>query len=287
MNNFTLRTITGLSLAFIVIITLILNKWLFAGAFLIITVLGLNEFYSLVSSKTVKPQKVFGIISGALWFIGYALVSLSPNEALNFLDTGIGFFLIFLPILFLFMVPFLELFRRYPNPLLNVAYTWFGLVYIPFSLSLLILLGNKLILEFHGVPVLLLGYFIIIWFYDTAAYLYGSRFGKHKFMERISPKKTWEGTIAGVIIAILTATGLSFLFREVSRPDWFILMGIVIVFGTAGDLFESLIKRSLSIKDSGSLLPGHGGILDRFDAIFLSAPFVFLFYIIRLYHSLS
>lgn len=285
MNNFTLRTITGLSLAFIVIISLILNKWLFAGAFLIVTVLGLNEFYSLVSSETARPQKIFGIISGALWFIVYALIALSPNEALNLFDTGIGFFLIFLPILILFLVPFGELFRRHPNPLVNVAYTWFGLVYIPFSLSLLILLGNKLSPVFHGVPVLLLGYFILIWFYDTAAYLFGSRFGKHKFMERISPKKTWEGTIAGVIIAILTATGLSFLFREISRPDWFILMGIVIIFGTAGDLFESLIKRNLSIKDSGSLLPGHGGILDRFDAIFLSAPFVFLFYIIRLYYS--
>ena len=285
MNNFTLRTITGLSLAFIVILSLILNKWLFAGAFLIVTILGLNEFYSLVSSETVKPQKIFGIISGAIWFIGYALVALSPNEALNLFDSGIGFFLIFLPILILFLVPFGELFRRHLNPLVNVAYTWFGLVYIPFSLSLLILLDNKLSPVFHGVPVLLLGYFILVWFYDTAAYLFGSRFGKHKFMERISPKKTWEGTIAGVIIAIMTAMGLSFLFSEISRIDWFILMGIVIVFGTAGDLFESLIKRNLSIKDSGNLLPGHGGILDRFDAVFLSAPFVFLFYIIRLYYS--
>lgn len=285
MNNFTLRTITGLSLAFIVILSLILNIWLFAGVFLIVTVLGLNEFYSLVSSDTVKPQKMFGIISGAVWFIGYALVALSPNEVLSFFNTGIGFFLLFLPILFIFLVPIIELFRRQQNPILNVAYTWFGLLYIPFSLSLLILLGNKIIPEFHGWPVLLLGYFIIVWFYDTAAYLFGSRFGKHKFMERISPKKTWEGTIAGVIIAILTATGLSFLIREISRADWFILMVIVIVFGTAGDLFESLLKRNLSIKDSGNLLPGHGGILDRFDTVFISAPFVFLFWVIRLYYG--
>ena len=285
MNNFTLRTITGLSLAFIVLLSLVLNKWLFAGAFLVVTILGLNEFYSLVTSGTARPQKIFGVISGGIWFSGYALVALSPNKVLNLFDAGIGFFLIFLPILILFLVPFAELFRRHPNPLVNVAYTWFGLVYIPFSLSLLILLANKLTVEFHGIPVLLLGYFILVWFYDTAAYLYGSRFGKHKFMERISPKKTWEGTIAGVIVATLTATGFSFLFREISRIDWFILMGIIIVFGTAGDLFESLIKRNLSIKDSGSLLPGHGGILDRFDAVFLSAPFVFLFYIIRLYYS--
>jgi phosphatidate cytidylyltransferase len=285
LNNFTLRTITGLSLAFIVLLSLVLNKWLFAGAFLLVTVLALNEFYSLVTSETVKPQKIYGIIGGAFWFSCYSLVALSPNEALNFFDTGIGIFLVFLPILIIFIVPFAELFRRHPNPLINVAYTWFGLIYIPFSLSLLILLANKLSPVFHGAPVILLGYFILVWFYDTSAYLWGSRFGKHKFMERISPKKTWEGTIAGVIIAVLTATGLSLFFTEIATADWFILMGIVVVTGTAGDLFESLIKRNLSIKDSGSLLPGHGGILDRFDAVFLSAPFVFLFYIIRLYYS--
>jgi phosphatidate cytidylyltransferase len=285
LNNFTLRTITGLSLAFIVIFSLILNIWIFAGILLLVTVFGLNEFYSLVSSETARPQKIFGIVSGALWFIGFALVALSPNEAINLFDTAIGFFLVVLPILILFLVPFAELFRRRPNPLVNVAYTWFGLIYIPFPFSLLILLGNKLTPVFHGVPVLLLGYFILVWFYDTAAYLYGSKFGKHKFMERISPKKTWEGTIAGVIIAFLAATGFSFLVKDIPLADWFILTGIIIVFGTAGDLFESLIKRNLSIKDSGSILPGHGGILDRFDTVFISAPFVFLFYIIRLYFS--
>ena len=285
MNNFTLRTITGLSLAFGVILGLILNIWIFAFIFLLVTIIGLNEFYTLVSSESVKPQKIYGIASGAIWFAGYTLVALSPIEIAGVFNTGIGFFLLLLPLLFIFLVPVLEIFRHQPNPILNVAFTWFGLLYIPFPISLLILLGNNINPDYHGLPVLLLGYFILVWVYDTSAYLYGSRFGKHKFMERISPKKTWEGTIAGVIIALLATTGLSFLFREITRIDWFILMGIVVFFGTAGDLFESLIKRNLSIKDSGSLLPGHGGILDRFDSVFISAPFVFLFYILRLYYS--
>ena len=285
MNNFTLRTITGLSLAFIVILSLVINIWIFAVVFLLVMIFGLHEFYKLVSSETVKPQKIIGITGGAIWFCGYALVGLSPADVAGVFNTGIGFFLVLLPVMLFFIIPVIELFRRHPNPILNVAFTWFGMLYIVFPLSLLVLLGNNINPDFHGKPVLLLGYFILVWFYDTSAYLYGSRFGKHKFMERISPKKTWEGTIAGVVIAIITAAGLSFLFKEISRPDWFILMGIVVVFGTAGDLFESLIKRNLSIKDSGSILPGHGGILDRFDAVFLSAPFVFLFYILRLYYN--
>jgi phosphatidate cytidylyltransferase len=280
-----LRAITGLSLAFGVILSLVLSMWLFAAIFLLVTIFGLNEFYNLVSSESVKPQKLYAIVCGAVWFSGYAMVALSPVEIVGVFNTGIGFFLLLLPLLFIFLVPVIELFRRQPNPILNVAYTWFGLLYIPFPVSLLVLLGNNINPEYHGLPILLFGYFILVWFYDTAAYLYGSRFGKHKFMERISPKKTWEGTIAGIIIAILTTAGLSFIFNEISRVDWFLLVAIILFFGTAGDLFESLIKRNLSIKDSGSILPGHGGILDRFDTVFISAPFVFLFYILRLYYS--
>ncbi|MCX6251363.1 MAG: CDP-archaeol synthase [Bacteroidetes bacterium] len=285
MNNFTARTITGLSLAFTVIICLILSRWALAGAFLVVVVLGLNEFYNLVTTEQVKPQKYFGIIAGAIWFSSYAIISITPNSFLNFFHSGAGFLMLFLPVILLFLVPVFEIFRKQSNPVMNVAYTWFGLLYIPFSIACLIVPVNKISPEFHGIPAFLLGYFILVWFYDTSAYLYGSRFGKHKFFERVSPKKTWEGIIAGIAVAILTAIGLSYLITEISLTDWFILTGIIIIFGTAGDLFESLIKRSLNIKDSGSILPGHGGILDRFDSVFLSAPFVFIFYIVRLSFS--
>ena len=284
MNNFTARTITCLSLAFTVIICLVLSRWALAAAFLVVVILGLNEFYNLATTDHVKPQKYFGIVAGALWFISYALIAVIPNSLFNFFHSGAGFLMAFIPIILLFLVPINEIFRNEANPLMNVACTWFGLLYIPLSLACLIVPANNIAPEFHGIPAILLGYFLLVWFYDTGAYLVGSRFGKHKFFERISPKKTWEGTIAGVVIAFLTAIGLSFIITVVSLTDWLILTGIIILCGTAGDLFESLIKRSLHIKDSGSLLPGHGGILDRFDTVFISAPFVFVFYIVRLYY---
>jgi phosphatidate cytidylyltransferase len=106
----------------------------------------------------------------------------------------------------------------------------------------------------------------------------GKNFGKHKFFEQNSPKKTWEGIIGGIVVAIAAATGISFITQGISLITLLILTVIVIVFGTFGDLAESLFKRSLNLKDSGNILPGHGGILDRFDTIFVSAPFVFLYF---------
>jgi phosphatidate cytidylyltransferase len=284
MNNFTSRTITGLSLAFGIVISLVISRWLFAGILLLVVILGLIEFYGMVSSENVRPQKIYGTVAGALWYTCYALVALSPNLFIGFYRIGAGFLMLILPILLMFIVPVIEIFRNRPNPVLNLAYTWLGMLYIPLTLSCLIILANRLSAEFMGIPAMLLGYFLIVWIYDTGAYLFGSRFGKHKFFERISPKKTWEGIIAGVLVALAATTGFSFIVPEVPRAEWFILAGIIIVFGTFGDLFESLIKRSLNLKDSGSILPGHGGILDRFDTVFLSAPFVFLFYIIHLYY---
>lgn len=150
-------------------------------------------------------------------------------------------------------------------------------------MSLLIYFNRPDAMHFMGLPVILVGYFSFTWIYDTAAYLYGRQFGKHKFFERISPKKTWEGTIAGGVVTLLLAFGLHFLVKELPLADWLVLAALVIFFGTHGDLVESLLKRSLNIKDSGKILPGHGGILDRFDTMLISAPFVFLYFFFRLF----
>jgi len=101
--------------------------------------------------------------------------------------------------------------------------------------------------------------------------------GKHKLFERLSPGKTWEGSAGGAIFALLTAWGLSFVFHQLDLMQWMLLSLILIITGTLGDLVESMLKRSLGIKDSGDILPGHGGLLDRFDAVLLSAPFVFVY----------
>jgi len=122
-----------------------------------------------------------------------------------------------------------------------------------------------------------LGFFILQWSSDTFAYLVGRKLGKHKLFERISPKKTIEGFIGAIVLTALVAYVLSRFWDDISTRDWMLISVIVVVFGTLGDLVESLLKRNLGIKDSGAILPGHGGVLDRFDGVFISAPAVYFY----------
>jgi len=268
MTNFWARTITGLSMVFLLLAAMAFSYWLFAAAFLIVTILGLWEFYSLVSSDSCHPQKIYGTIAGGLIYIVITLPLLTHLPYLTLIP------IFFLPFIF-------ELYRKKPHPMINVAVTITGMIYIAIPLALLNLFHGPDAYRVWHFPVLLVGFFLLTWLYDTGAYLFGKQFGKHKFFERISPKKTWEGIIAGVIVALATAVGLHYLAPEIILADWFAIAILIIIFGTFGDLIESLFKRSLNIKDSGSILPGHGGILDRFDAIFVSVPFVFLYLFIR------
>jgi phosphatidate cytidylyltransferase len=274
MSNFWARTITGLSMVFILFAALNLSIWLIAGIFFILTILGLWEFYNLISSENCSPQRLYGTITGALLYLDIVWVNFS---GFSFSHDWLNILMIILPLPLLFLSFILELFRNQHTPLVNIATTILGILYVALPFSLLNLMNGEEKIHFLGFPAALTGYFIITWLYDTGAYLYGKRFGKHKLFERISPKKTWEGTIAGAVVALLTALGLSFLIPEFPRTDWFVLSILVLVFGSFGDLIESMFKRSMNIKDSGNILPGHGGILDRFDTILISAPFVFLY----------
>lgn len=282
MNNFRARTITGLSMVFILLAGLYFNEWIFAGLFFAVAVLGILEFYHILSSESCKPQKLFGLGAGIILYISVVIVH---NVSISRENIGLVFIPFFLPVP-IFFIPFIiEIFRKNSQPLTNIAFTVLPVFYIALPLALLNLMNDKEAAHFAGFPAFLTGYFLLTWTYDTGAYLYGKQFGKHKFFERISPKKTWEGTIAGAVIAFLIATALFYLVRQIELLDWYVLTCLVLVFGTFGDLVESLIKRSLNLKDSGSILPGHGGILDRFDTIFISAPFVFLYFIIRFPYS--
>jgi phosphatidate cytidylyltransferase len=282
MSNFWARTITGLSMVFILLAGLYFNEWIFAALFFVISVLGVLEFYKIVSSETCYPQRFFGVIAGIILYLSVTIVHyITPSS-----DTiSLIFIPLFLPIPIFFLPFIIEIYRKKPQPLTNIAFTILPVFYIALPLALLNMMNDKEAFHFIGFPIFLTGYFILTWSYDTAAYLYGKQFGKHKLFERISPKKTWEGTIAGSAIALLIATVLFSLVKSINLVDWYALTFLVLVFGTFGDLVESLIKRNLNIKDSGSILPGHGGILDRFDTIFISAPFVFLYFIIRFPYS--
>ncbi len=180
--------------------------------------------------------------------------------------------------LIIFKIILGELFLQNKNPIINIGVTLTGLLYIVLPFSILnFFYYPEMNYGFPSGRPLLIGFFIIIWGNDTFAYLSGMAFGKHKLFERISPKKTWEGTIGGGVFAVIAAIVLSFIYKDFNAFEWMGFALTIIIFGTFGDLFESLIKRTIGLKDSGNIMPGHGGILDRFDSILIAAPFAYLY----------
>jgi phosphatidate cytidylyltransferase len=179
--------------------------------------------------------------------------------------------------LLLIVIPVIEIFRQKTNPVYNIAFTLTGILLftIPFSFFNLILTPFANHPELYK-PELLLGMMVIIWASDSGAYIFGSLLGKHKLAEKISPNKTWEGVIGGTIFSILISLLYFHFFDYFNSLQVMILATITIVAGTFGDLFESLIKRNFGVKDSGNLLPGHGGLYDRFDSLLAAAPVYYI-----------
>lgn len=269
MKDILIRATTGAIFVAVLIGAIVWNKYSVAGLFFIIALLGLNEFFRLMEKAGFKPKKSISTIIGAIIYSIVAYYSFDEAET--------SYLLFIFPLLVLLVV--IELFRKSETPVTNFAFSVVGVLYvvIPFSILNFFAYNSPFdeVLELtNGYEyIFLLGFFVIQWANDTGAYLAGSSFGKHKLFERISPNKTWEGAIGGAILAM--ATGYLFAyFSNSSILHWMAAAGIVVVFGTLGDLTESQIKRSCGVKDSGNILPGHGGILDRFDGVLFSAPFV-------------
>jgi phosphatidate cytidylyltransferase len=264
MNNFFTRAFTGAIFVAAIIGAILGHQILFAGLFLLVEILALWEFYGLCRLHKTQPLKYLGSGIGAFIFIiSYLSKTISYGSYL--------FFLIFPIIVFVFVF---ELYRNNRHPILNIGATLMGLIYITVPFSLL----NQIAFRdgtYQG--KLILGLFILIWLSDTGAYIFGVLFGKHKLFERISPKKTWEGFIGGAFTAIGGAFVINHFFGILNIQHWIVIAVLMIIFGTLGDLIESLYKRSLGIKDSGRLLPGHGGVLDRFDSLILAIPVIFTY----------
>jgi phosphatidate cytidylyltransferase len=265
VNNFFKRTLTGALFVIVVIGSVLLGGYMLAALFFIVNILGLSEFYSLLEKNGIRVQKLAGIILGSILFVFFFLCY---N---GFLYLSI---LLFSPALFLFVFA-LELFLNRPNPFSSLAYTFLGIIYISLSLSLFITIPYFASDESYS-RFILIAYFVILWTSDTGAYLVGSRFGKTKLLERISPKKTWEGVIGGIVLGLVVTYILSNYYHQFSLLQWLIIAMVIMVTGIIGDLAESMFKRNIQVKDTGDILPGHGGILDRFDALIFSAPFVFV-----------
>ena len=274
MNNFRTRALTGAVFVAVMVGCIWWSYWTMASLFLVISVLGLWEFYSLLEKNNFHPQKNTGIIICIV--LNTYFVYLVSDNVLAAMLLSYTFWL-FIPVTMLIF--FIELFRNKPFPFQNIGFTFLGLLYIqiPFLfLSSLAIKSDVDIKHFNEIftPYIILGFFFLIWSNDTFAYLVGRAIGRTKLFERISPKKTWEGFVGGVICTQGIAYILSIYFTELAPIHWHVVALIVSVFGTLGDLVESMFKRSLGIKDSGNILPGHGGILDRFDGVLLSSPFV-------------
>lgn len=267
MSNLAIRTVTGIVLVVLVIAAIITHQYLFALIFLMFTIIGLWEFYSLVEKAGIFPNKTAGIIAGVVLFVTNAMVSV------NMLDIE----LLLLNFIFIFVIFLLELYRNIPNPFTNIAFTFFGLLYVAVPFSLLNYFPNPAFLPGIYHSSLLLGFFFLVWINDTGAYVLGSAMGKRKLFERVSPKKSWEGTLGGAVLTFISAYLIAQYYTQMYLNDWMFIALIIVVFGTYGDLFESMFKRSINTKDSGSILPGHGGVLDRFDSVFMAAPFVFVY----------
>lgn len=271
VNSFVKRTITGVVFVILIIGSVILSQWVFAALFFLISIGGLFEFLKISKALGGKVCKT-ALLASAVFI--YALIT---SVTFGFISSdALLYGLLIFP-----LITTVELFRNNDSPLSNVSHAFAGLVWVVLPLALLNGFFNPNPEAAWSQSGALLGFFLILWIYDSGAYIAGSMFGRHKMMERISPKKSWEGFAGGTILGFLTAFLVSASFTEFSLGEWMIIASMIIIFGTLGDFIESMLKRSAGIKDSGNILPGHGGILDRFDAVFTAAPVIFL--LIRLF----
>jgi phosphatidate cytidylyltransferase len=269
MSGLKRRAATAVIFVVVMLGGLFLGRYSFIMLFAIVTSLCLWEFLSMVLNRYTKrdfTRMVLGVAFGLTPFVLASIMQLGYLVQ----DEQFVIFTSFLFFPFIFLAFIYELFTRSATPFQNVGFIVLGMVYIgaPFALLDFIAFHGD---QFYSKTVF--GLLALTWLNDTGAYLIGSRFGKHPLHPRISPKKTWEGTLGGVAVTFIVAFLLDVIIDEIRLIDWLVLAAIVSVFGTMGDLVESMLKRSVGVKDSGNLLPGHGGVLDRFDAFIFLLPF--------------
>lgn len=270
MKNLITRALTGIIFVAILVNAIYFHSVYFFSVFSITTGFLLWEFYGLIKEyEKASIKRLIASLGGTYLF-----------AASFFYANGLIGSNIFLPyLLFLMGIIIATLYDKNCNPINNWSLTLFGQIYCAGSFSLLNFLTAvpntpKEMIHF---PYFALAIFIFVWLNDTGAYLLGSMFGKHRLFERISPKKSWEGFFGGLVCALAASQVFAWYIPTINNIQWLGLALTIVVFGTWGDLTESLLKRTLGVKDSGNILPGHGGMLDRFDSVMMAIPAAFVY----------
>lgn len=275
VKNFIIRTLSGAIMLIVLLSSILFSQWSFAALVALIAIGGMWEFYRFAEKAGYSPMKILGIFTGLMIFcINLALMFFFNKEN----DTTGSLLIITALATLVLLVPLMcicELYRKSATPIANIASSLMGALYVAMPLSLLLVIPMLL---GGGVwnPWIVLFYVFIIWANDVFAYLFGITLGRHRLFERISPKKSWEGFFGGLAGAMAMGY-VAALVIEGNPVAWMGLALVAAISGVFGDLVESLMKRSVNVKDSGNIIPGHGGWLDRFDALILSAPFVFIY----------
>lgn len=271
LTNMTVRAFTGV-LFVTIMVTCFFQPVAMVFLFALITCLSLWEYSGLVNNiEDVTINRFISTVAGVYLFLAISAVNS------GFVQTNAVFMPYLLTIIYLFVS---ELYTKNKNAIHDLSYTMLGQMYVALPLSMINVLAFRTATDgnIHFYYLLPLSVFIFLWTNDTGAYCVGSLFGKHKLFPRISPAKSWEGSIGGGVLVLVAAFLVSLLDQNhgnlsgLNTLQWLGLGLVVTVFGTWGDLVESLIKRTLGIKDSGTILPGHGGMLDRFDSSLLAIP---------------
>jgi phosphatidate cytidylyltransferase len=266
MNNLTKRILSGIVYISVLIFAILFSKITFLSLFFILMMLCLYEF-----TKMIQLKSVFPFFIGFLAYVFGNILNVEdvPSNSI-FVYVGVLLFLcIFSSFVWILFAKKEEIINHLGKIFLSVIY-----IIIPFILMAQIpFLDN----DFKYASSAILGVFILIWTNDTFAFLVGKNIGRTKLLKHISPNKTVEGFIGGMVACFGTGYIIALYFTELSIIQWIVISGLVSVFGVLGDLIESMFKRQAGLKDSSNLIPGHGGFLDRFDSVIFAAPFIFIY----------
>lgn len=264
MNNFGKRTISGFLFVVILTACIFIHPYCFFALFFLINIIGILEFAHMAQVISIRINRPMCLICGSALFTAGFLHNYQAYQE--------GYLYFFITTFFLGIW---ELYRKHTHAFQNIAFGIYVLFY--FTLPFTLLIYFPYLCTGTWQPEIIFLPFLLVWLNDTFAYLFGSKFGKHKLFPRISPKKSWEGAIGGGVTTILAGWLIAPYINGLNVADTVIISVIVVLFGSFGDLIESMFKRCIEIKDSGHIMPGHGGVLDRLDSILFALPAIFVY----------